>query len=456
MTFHQAEHPLLVIPGSIEVSDDVLLANASPSQSHMSKSFVQTFGETIKMFRQVLVTERGQPFIVAGSGTLGWDMVASNLTEPGDEALVLHSGYFGQSFADCLETYGAKVTQLKAPVGQCPSREELVQALKAKKYKIVTITHVDTSTGVLSNPQMISEVVHEISPDTLIVLDGVCSVGSEVIRMDEWSLDVVMCASQKGLGVPPGLSLVCASERAIRIVETRKTKINSYFASWLNWLPVMRGYEQGKPVYFATPPIQIICALHTSLKEITSRPIEERWARHKQASIDFKQFVTDELGLKQVPSDPSIAANGMTAIYFPDGLSASDIIPRLLERGIVVAGGLHKEIKDKYFRIGHMGITVMDTKTRNDLEKVKDALRNVFKEAGYVLFTNLEYFVKSISSKHMENENNTSASELSLPPLDEANRRKLHAFYSSMALPDSSPDDGLQSIDSDNVNCDVR
>jgi len=88
--------------------------------------------------------------------------------------------------------------------------------------------------------------------------------------------------------------------------------------------------------------------------------------------------------LKQVPNDPSIAANGMTAIYFPDGLSAPDIVPRLLERGVVIAGGLHREIKDKYFRIGHMGISVIDTTTRHDLERVKDALRNVLNAAGYV------------------------------------------------------------------------
>lgn len=74
----------------------------------------------------------------------------------------------------------------------------------------------------------------------------------------------------------------------------------------------------------------------------------------------------------------------MTAIYFPDGLSAPDVIPKLLERGIVIAGGLHKDIKDKYFRVGHMGITVKNTTTRNDLEKVKDALRSVLNAAGYV------------------------------------------------------------------------
>lgn len=74
----------------------------------------------------------------------------------------------------------------------------------------------------------------------------------------------------------------------------------------------------------------------------------------------------------------------MTAIYFPEGLSAADIVPRTLERGIVVAGGLHKDIKDKYFRIGHMGISAVDTTTRSDLEKVKNALRDVLKAAGYV------------------------------------------------------------------------
>ena len=86
-----------------------------------------------------------------------------------------------------------------------------------------------------------------------------------------------------------------------------------------------------------------------------------------------------------MPHDPSVAANGMTAIYFPDGLTAPDIVPRLLEQGVVVAGGLHKEIKDKYFRIGHMGVTAVDTTARHDLDKVKNALSNAFKAAGHVM-----------------------------------------------------------------------
>jgi alanine-glyoxylate transaminase / serine-glyoxylate transaminase / serine-pyruvate transaminase len=79
---------------------------------------------------------------------------------------------------------------------------------------------------------------------------------------------------------------------------------------------VMRGYEQGKPVYFATPPVQLICALHASLKEITSRPIEERWQKHQQASTDLKQFVSKELGLKQVSYLPNRSIPSETDCLF--------------------------------------------------------------------------------------------------------------------------------------------
>lgn len=159
------------------------------------------------------------------------------MAEPGDEVLVLHTGYFADSFADCFDTYGVKATQLKAPIGERPQPDQIEKALKEKKYKLVTITHVDTSTGVLSDIKAVSELVHRVSPETLVVVDGVCSVGSEEIRFDEWGLDVVLTASQKGIGCPAGLSILMASGRAIETFKARKTKPTSYFGSWKNWLP---------------------------------------------------------------------------------------------------------------------------------------------------------------------------------------------------------------------------
>ena len=100
-TFQQDPHDLLVIPGPIEVANSVLYANAHPSMSHVSKDFVPVFGDSIRMTREVLYAGEGaQPFLISGSGTLGWDQVAANLVEEGEEALVLHSGYFADSFAD--------------------------------------------------------------------------------------------------------------------------------------------------------------------------------------------------------------------------------------------------------------------------------------------------------------------------------------------------------------------
>jgi len=140
----QDDHKLLSVPGPVEVSDEVLLANAHPSMSHVSPAFAPVFGDCIRMLRTLVYTKEGQPFVIAGSGTLGWDLVAANLLEQGEKALVLNSGYFADSFADCIETYGGSVTQVKAPVGGRAELKEVEEALKKDNFKVLTFTHVDT------------------------------------------------------------------------------------------------------------------------------------------------------------------------------------------------------------------------------------------------------------------------------------------------------------------------
>lgn len=379
----QAEHPTLLIPGPIEFDDAVLQSMSHYSESHVSAPFVATFGETLTMLRKLFQTTApaSQPFILSGSGTLGWDQVAANITEPGDNALVLHTGYFADSFADCFETYGVHATQLKAPIGERPQLDEVEKALKEKMYKVITITHVDTSTGVLSELEAVSKLVRKVSPETIIVVDGVCSVGSEEIRFDEWDLDIVLTASQKAIGCPAGLSIIMASERAINSFKARKTPPTSYFASWKNWLPIMQNYEAKKPSYFATPAPQLIHALNTSLKQVLAIPLSERFARHKAVSQKVKKAITD-LGLKQLASKPENQANGMTAIYLPEGMTPPEILPTLMKKGVIFAGGLHKEIAAKYVRFGHMGVSVMD-ESRDDIDRALKSLGDGLKEVGY-------------------------------------------------------------------------
>lgn len=356
------------------------------------------------MLRKLFQTTRpdSQPFVVSGSGTLGWDMVAANLAERGDEVLVLHTGYFADSFADCFETYGVKATQLKAPIGDRPQLPEIEKALKEKKYKIVTVTHVDTSTGVLSDIKAVSELVHKVSPETLVVVDGVCSVGSEEICFDEWGLDVVLTASQKAIGVPAGLCILMCSGKAIEVLKNRKTPPSSYFGSMKNWLPstfkrpqssssvslgslltitVMQNYEAKKVSYFATPSPQLIHALHTSLSLILSQPLSTRFQIHREASKKVKSEIA-ALGLSQIATVPENQSNSMTAIWLPETIKAPELLPKMFQKGFVFAGGLHKEIAAKYFRIGHMGISVTDPK-RDDVDSALKALREGLADLGY-------------------------------------------------------------------------
>lgn len=144
---------------------------------------------------------------------------------------------------------------------------------------------------------------------------------------------------------------------------------------------VMQNYEAKKPSYFATPSPQLIHALHTALTQILSRPLSERFAAHKEVSKRIKSMVAS-LGLKQLASREENQANGMTAMYLPEGVKAAEILPTLLDKGVIFAGGLHKEIAAKYIRFGHMGVSVMNPQ-RGDIDTALEALKTGLDEVKY-------------------------------------------------------------------------
>lgn len=143
----------------------------------------------------------------------------------------------------------------------------------------------------------------------------------------------------------------------------------------------MQNYESKKPSYFATPPTQLITALHTSLTQILSKPLEQRFAAHREASQRVKKAVA-ALGLKQLATEPAAQANSMTAMYLPNELKPTDILPKILSKGVIFAAGLHKEIATKYIRFGHMGVTVTEP-SRGDVDKALAALKEGLGEVGY-------------------------------------------------------------------------
>ncbi|RLV96684.1 Alanine--glyoxylate aminotransferase 1 [Spathaspora sp. JA1] len=356
-SFVQPDHRLTLIPGPIEFSNPVLAAMSTPSQAHTSPEFVATFQSVLQNLRKLFksTNPKSQAYVLSGSGTLGWDVAASNLINAGDDVLVLSTGYFSDSFADCLRIYGAEVDVLTAKVGDVVPLDQVKAKLSEKSYKAITITHVDTSTSVVSDVKAVAELVKQISPETLIIVDGVCSVGVEDLEFDNWGLDFVLSASQKAIGVPAGLSILYASERALEFALNKKE--TTYFASLKRWTPIMQSYESGKGAYFATPAVQTITALRASLDEILSESLDARLAKHEQVSTEFKNAV-NKLGLQILPVSREVAAHGLSAIYFPEGIDGNELLKKLAQRGFTIAGGIHKQLVGKYFRVGHMGYSV--------------------------------------------------------------------------------------------------
>jgi alanine-glyoxylate transaminase / serine-glyoxylate transaminase / serine-pyruvate transaminase len=366
---------LLMIPGPIEFTPDVLRAMGMPTTSHVAANFIEVFGQAIEDLRKVFLAPSGQPFVVAGSGTLAMDMAAANLVERGDHALVVNSGYFSDRFAKILERYGAVVTHVHArEVGGAPELSEVESALKSIRPKVMTITHVDTSTAVATNVKELAALGRR--HDALVVVDGVCATAGEEMRQDEWGIDLALTASQKAIGVPPGLAIVVAGQRAMEAYRKRKTPVANFYADWTEWLPIMQAYEARKPAYFGTPPVNLVWALQVSLKGIVSEGMDARFKRHAKMSSAFKAGMS-ALGLKQLPISPTLLATTLSAVYYPQGVDKG-LLKFIDEAGVIVAGGLHPAIRDQYFRVGHMGAV-----SGGDILATVGAIESGLSRSGY-------------------------------------------------------------------------
>ncbi len=347
-----SERDLLMIPGPVEFDPEVMRALGAKTASHVAPEFITVFGRALKRLREVCLAPSAQPFVVSGSGTLAMELAVANLVEPGERALVVNTGYFSDRMALLLTRYGAEVTQVRCAPGEAPDVAAVESALAGGRFKVMTVTHVDTSTGVLApvEPLVRAAGRHGV----LSVVDGVCATAGETFHQDAWGADVYLTASQKAIGVPPGLALLTVSPRAMAAWRARKTPVRSLYADLGEWLPIMEAYEAGRPSYFATPAVNLVCALDVSLGQILREGMEARFTRHRRMAKAFRA-AWRALGLKTLPVSESVTAHTLSALYYPEGVDAG-VIARVREQGVVLAGGLHPELKTRYFRVGHMNV----------------------------------------------------------------------------------------------------
>jgi alanine-glyoxylate transaminase/serine-glyoxylate transaminase/serine-pyruvate transaminase len=353
---------LLMIPGPIEVSPGVRDAYSVPPRGHLSPEVIEAFGSSLEMMRRVwLAAPSSQPFAVPGSGTTAMEMAVANLIEPGDAAVVVNTGYFSDRMVEMLRRAGAEVVDLTVVPGEVPNVSRAEGAFDdfargGKKVKALFATHVDTSTGALCDPQPLAALAR--ARGALSVFDGVCATAAERFEMEAWDADVYLTASQKAIGLPSGLALLVASERALAARDARGAP-PPLGQDWHAWRPVMQAYEARKPAYFATPPTNLIVALSVGLAEILAEGMEARFALHERGARALGA-AWSVLGLRPVPSREKNAAHTLSALHFPAGVDAT-LVARIAERGVYVAGGLHPAIRASYFRVGHMGYALTRT-----------------------------------------------------------------------------------------------
>jgi len=240
-----------------------------------------------------------------------------------------------------------------------------------KPFEAITVTHVDTSTAVLADLKAMCDVVKAVSPDTLVIVDAVCSAAGEELRMDEWGVDFVLTGSQKAFGVPPGLSIMCASQKAMsRLLP--KDKIKNYFCNMQLWLPIMEAYEARKPSYFATPACNLIGALRVGLEQMQDHPngMDDYFRLHRENKTKLHKIIQGEMGLELLTESSEIASNLLTCMKYPAG-KGPEILPIMKKKGWILAAGLHPEVGGTYFRMGHMGYSVT-TKPEYCTDLLKD------------------------------------------------------------------------------------
>lgn len=340
------EDELLLIPGPTTLSSKVREAMGRPQQSHVAPEFYNAFKECLELSRYLFQASKGIQFLFTGSGTIGMESAAISLLEPGDRVLSVETGYFGHRFTMIAEIHGAKVDTIVTPTGRKADADSVVKKMRSEKYKALIFTHVDTSTSVMNDCELLTAAGKDNG--AFVICDSVCGIGGARLNFDRLGADIVLTGSQKAIAGPPGATLLSVSNDAYQAMENRKTPIPSYYMNLVRWKPIM----DDPKIYLTTPAVQVMLGLREALLEVKREGIENRWKRHETLALAL-QTGLETLGLNPA-ADLDSRAPTVTAFYTPPGRSAEMQETLRSKYAIHVARGFG-DFKDTMLRVGHFG-----------------------------------------------------------------------------------------------------
>ena len=339
------QEKLLLIPGPTPVHPRIVNALSQPTISHVSPIHVAELKEALANLKNIVFCQKGEPFIVAGAGTLAMEMALLNTVTKGERVLVLSQGFFGQRMEKIAQSFGLGCDLIQSEERKAVEPEVLRDRISQKNYTAVVATHVDTATGICAPVHEYASIINEFGP--FFIVDGVCATGGIEERMDDWGVDVIITAAQKCFGVPQGLAVLVVSERVMKKRESMET-IPAYYADLLNWLPVMKDPSK----YFSTPCVNEVRAFNEGTKIMLEEGIENRFVRHIRIAQIIREKLLD-LGFSFIPEDRYLA-DTLSVVRYPEGLEDEIFRKTFAENGVIVAGGLG-HLAGKVFRMGHMG-----------------------------------------------------------------------------------------------------
>ena len=335
------EKRYLFTPGPTPVPPEVLAATALPIVHHRGPDFRVLYERCLGRLRDVFRTE-SEVLMFAATGTGGFESAIANLTSPGDRALVVSAGSFGERWAAMARAYGADVDHLRYEWGEAPSPDDVADRARDAKY--VTLVHSETSTGVVLDLQPLAAAAKEAG--ALVVVDAVSSLGAVPLETDAWGLDEVVTGSQKALMTPPGLALVAVSDAAYAAADGAGAP-RFYF----DWARTRKAQEAVNAAF--TPAVSLVAGLDVALGLILDRGLDAMFAHHARLGRACREGAK-AMGLELFSPDDDRSAV-VTAIRAPAGVDADELLLLLRDRhGVTLAPG-QGELKGKVFRIGHIG-----------------------------------------------------------------------------------------------------
>jgi aspartate aminotransferase-like enzyme len=333
----------LFTPGPTSVPDATLLELAKPVHHHRTAEFRTMFQEVQDLLQYVYQTKQ-TIHTITGSGTSAAEAGIVNTLAPGQKALCVTIGKFAERWSQVCSAYGIEHKDLKIEYGRHASADQIAAELKADKYDGVILVHSETSTATACDLEAIGKAVRA-SGDTLLIVDGITSIGAMPFKMDAWGVDVAITGSQKALMLPPGLAFVALSERAWAAVDRNKSDREFY----LDLKAYRKSIDKGDTPY--TPANTLIEALAVSLRMIKQETLETVWKRTRGTAEAFRQGVK-ALGFELFSQSP---ADSVSAVKYPVGVSDKDFRGTLKSKhNIHIAGG-QGTMEGNIFRVNHMG-----------------------------------------------------------------------------------------------------